>query len=189
MPTVFGSSQHCNLVDLESIILLFNWFSAYFVLMTFRASWVSKDRSKRRATNVFGHPDQVDKSRLSKPSWSCTSQHADYVLAVPEIEILVKIRVEKQLLFISTSVWVLGNPNAGRNLNFQRFLCKKLKKCKKVTNLMLNLQKGFFKLARKKKKKKRAWNDMERKIITCNRLTIIRNHSTNELFSTIRIPN
>ena len=29
-------------------------------------------------------------------------------------------------MYISTSVWVLRTPSAGRNSNFQRFLCKKL---------------------------------------------------------------
>ena len=31
-------------------------------------------------------------------------------------------------MYISTRVWVLRTPNAGRNGHFQRFLCKKTKK-------------------------------------------------------------
>ena len=34
------------------------------------------------------------------------------------------------MLYISTSVWVLRNPNAGRNRHFQRFCCKKPSKSK-----------------------------------------------------------
>ena len=48
------------------------------------------------------------------------------------------------LLYISTSVWVLCTPNAGQNSHFQRFCGKKLKKerCSKI------LQKTrFFKFA------------------------------------------
>ena len=54
------------------------------------------------------------------------------------------------LLYISTSVWVLHNPNTGRNSHFQHFVAKKLKNAKKVTNLQQNLAKnGFFKFAPK----------------------------------------
>ena len=39
------------------------------------------------------------------------------------------------LLYISTSFWVLRNPNADQNIHFQHFCAKMLTKCKKVANL------------------------------------------------------
>ena len=44
------------------------------------------------------------------------------------LEIFMK---KSNLLYISTSVWMLRTPNAGRNSNFQPFFCKKPEKRKK----------------------------------------------------------
>ena len=56
-----------------------------------------------------------------------------------------------QMLYISTSVWVLPTPYAGWNMHFKHFLCLKAKKCKKVRNLPKNLAKnGFLKFAPKR---------------------------------------
>ena len=56
-----------------------------------------------------------------------------------------------QLLYISTSVWVLRTPNAGWNSHFQRFCCKKPKKQEICRNLQQIFAKNsFFKFAPKR---------------------------------------
>ena len=50
------------------------------------------------------------------------------------------------MLYISTKVWVLRNPYTGQNSHFQRFLCKKAKKCKKFAAKFCQKQ-VFFKFA------------------------------------------
>ena len=41
---------------------------------------------------------------------------------------------------------LLRTPNAGQNLNFLLFSCRKAKKCKKATNSQQNLKKSFLTL-------------------------------------------
>ena len=47
------------------------------------------------------------------------------------------------MLYISTSVWVLRTPIAGRNMPFNSVLCKKLKKEEKSRNVLQNLAKNY----------------------------------------------
>ena len=48
------------------------------------------------------------------------------------------------VVYISSSVWVLRTQNAGWNLYFPHFLCKKAEKCKKGTNLLQKWAKNWF---------------------------------------------
>ena len=48
----------------------------------------------------------------------------------------------KQLLYISTSVWVLRTPNDGRNSHFQRFCCKNRKKARNLQQI--SAKNSFF---------------------------------------------
>ena len=48
------------------------------------------------------------------------------------------------MLYILTIVWMLRTPNAGQNSHFQHFFSKKLKKRKKVRNLLQNCAKTDF---------------------------------------------
>ena len=47
-----------------------------------------------------------------------------------------KVILPIDMLYISTSVWVLCTPNAGQNLNFQHFSCLEAKKRKKVRKFL-----------------------------------------------------
>ena len=49
------------------------------------------------------------------------------------------------MLYISTSIWVLGTPNPGQNSHFQHFLQKTLKKQEICSNFLQKTR--FFKFA------------------------------------------
>ena len=50
---------------------------------------------------------------------------------------MAQVATESLLLYISTSVWVLRTPNAGRNSHFQCFLRKKAKKRQEICSKIL----------------------------------------------------
>ena len=51
------------------------------------------------------------------------------------------ILMELSIIFFLTSIWVLRTPNAGQNMLFKSFLCKKVKKEEKAWKLIQNLEK------------------------------------------------
>ena len=46
---------------------------------------------------------------------------------------------DPQVLYISTSVWVLRTPNARRNSHLQRFLCKKALKKQEICSIIISV--------------------------------------------------
>ena len=73
-----------------------------------------------------------------------TTQPSSQLLYKSFAQAWMIILMELSIIFFLTSIWVLRTPNAGQNMLFKSFLCKKVKKEEKAWKLMQNLEKQYF---------------------------------------------